>query len=142
MKKQSGFTLIELIVVIVILGILAATALPKFVDFKSDAGAAAAAGVAGAVASGSTINYAAKLAGKTVTSLGTTATPCTTATLGTMLSSGSLPTNYYASGTGICSGDGATVSCTIGLDGNKDGDILDTAAPAQDWTSTATVTCY
>lgn len=37
MKKQKGFTLIELIIVIVILGILAVTAAPKFFDFSSDA---------------------------------------------------------------------------------------------------------
>ncbi len=57
MKKQSGFTLIELVIVIIILGILAATAVPKFVDLQGDARQAAMKGLKGALEGAATLTY-------------------------------------------------------------------------------------
>ncbi|MGR5253696.1 type II secretion system protein [Vibrio astriarenae] len=57
MKKQGGFTLIELVVVIVILGILAVTAAPKFLNLQSDARASSLQGLKGAMAGAAGITY-------------------------------------------------------------------------------------
>ena len=46
MKKEKGFTLIELVIVIVILGILAATGLSKFMDVTEEAKNASVEGTA------------------------------------------------------------------------------------------------
>ena len=57
-KKQKGFTIIELVVVIVILGILAAVAFPKFQDLSGDAKTAVVNGGKSALLSAAVITFA------------------------------------------------------------------------------------
>ncbi|MBE4573818.1 MSHA biogenesis protein MshA [Vibrio navarrensis] len=57
MKRQGGFTLIELVVVIVILGILAVTAAPRFLNLQEDARSASLQGLKGAIDGAAGIAY-------------------------------------------------------------------------------------
>ncbi len=112
MKKQSGFTLIELVMVIVILGVLAVAALPKFVDLKGDAQQAATDGVAGALSSASAMNYSTRLVKATN---GVAVANCTN--VGPLMQGGALPTGYTITAAAIAAG--ATATCTLTGPGSK-----------------------
>jgi MSHA pilin protein MshA len=81
MRKLSGFTLIELVVVIAILAVLAAIAVPRFIDLSVDGHNAAARGVAGSIASGTSINLAARLSNNASAIVVNAANVCTSAIL-------------------------------------------------------------
>jgi MSHA pilin protein MshA len=74
MKKQKGFTLIELVVVIVILGILAVTAAPKFINLQADARTATLEGVKASMQSAATLIHSKSLiaGNETIASAATT----------------------------------------------------------------------
>jgi len=60
-KKQRGFTLIELVVVITILGILAAFAIPRFASLEREARIGVIQGLAGSVRSASALSHSLSL---------------------------------------------------------------------------------
>ncbi len=57
MRKQQGFTLIELVVVIIILGILAVTAAPKFINLQGDARVSVLNGAKASIQSANSLVY-------------------------------------------------------------------------------------
>ena len=107
MKKQSGFTLV---VVIVILGILAATALPRFINLTNEARAAAVNGMAGGLRSGVAVIQSRYMATGVLTATSVTTMDGTSVTVN---AGTGIPVGTSAGiGNALTSLDGFTVSYT------------------------------
>ncbi len=106
MKRNSGFTLIELVAVMVILAILAVVAVPQFVDLRTDARQAAVSGVAGALSSAATLNFAQRSVNS---ANGVAIANCTG--VATALQGGAMPAGFVITAGAVAAG--ATATCTV-----------------------------
>jgi MSHA pilin protein MshA len=91
MSRQSGFTLIELVVVILILGVLAAVALPRYVNLGREARLASIDGVAGGLRSAVAVVQSTYIARNQTTSP-VTMLDGTTVAVNTGATNGGIPT--------------------------------------------------
>ena len=107
-NKQSGFTLVELVVVVAVVGVLAVVATPKIVGVATDARRASLTGVASALTAASARNYAVR---NSDPSKGVGIAKCGDIT-GT-LEGGKLPEGYILDDASITVEVDARATCTI-----------------------------
>lgn len=139
MRKNNGFTMIELVVVIAILGILAAVALPHFIDSTKDAHRATVRSAAGAFTSAVSLvrgQYELNRAGG---ANGCQAGNCQIDVLG--YGNGSIDVNAtgWPVGTGRSGTPAANTDMTGGECRNLWGNLLQASAPSVAGTSAAFV---
>ncbi|OGT27064.1 MAG: hypothetical protein A3I77_02445 [Gammaproteobacteria bacterium RIFCSPLOWO2_02_FULL_42_14] len=104
-KKQSGFTLIELIIVVVVIVIIAALAVPRFIDLGTTSRQNATNAVAASLTTVSAANFAQRTANS---STGSAISNCTDVS---PLLQGGLPSGYSVGSLAVSAG--ASVNCTL-----------------------------
>lgn len=118
MKKQQGFTLIEIIAVLVILGILAAVAIPKYNNLQEQARVRGAQGIMAGVLSQLSLSYSEAL-------LNDSKEPSTETDVQAICDTAAITGDY----TVTCNGGSLAADVTVSVDttsGLEDGPVSET----------------